>query len=58
MFPNYEYLVQSMDYFKSILQSQLVAYAMLQDAKSKNIQCADYFTSEVFKKYASVCERE
>ena len=25
MFPNYEYLVQTMDYFKSIMQSQLVA---------------------------------
>lgn len=56
MFPNYEFLVQSMDYFKSIMQSQLVAYAMLQDAKTNTIKCADYFAAEQFKKYATVCD--
>lgn len=58
MFPNYEYLVQSMDYFKSIMQSQLVAHAMLQDAKNNNVQCADYFSADVFKGYAHLCEDE
>ena len=46
-----------MDYFKSIMESQLVAYAMLQDAKNNGLNCSDYYKAETFKNYATLCKK-
>lgn len=55
VFPNYEFLLQTLEYFREALQTQLLATALTSHIASHNLTCSDFYP-EPYHEFLSLCD--